>query len=244
MRSVHLLFILFFAVALPAHAQVGFGPEVGGGISSMHFAPPLYPIAYTAASTNNIASGKVGGLVDIPMNKHFYFQAGVSLSRKGAVRSFSYYKNDSFNESVNQTLYLNYLDVPVNVLYKAGVQGRGRFFVGIGATASYLMGGRNKLYDHQVYNDTLTITNDNTRVIAGTTVGGFDIAVNITSGYELPTGLFFRTYYTIGVNDIGMGTEVDKNRMWGIAAGYLFGKGRNVNKDPDDLIDKSTDDAK
>jgi len=67
----------------------------------------------------------------------------------------------------------------------------------------------------------------------------FDIGLNLTAGYELATGLFFRAYYTTGVTDIGLGTEVDKNRVWGAGAGYIFGKGRNINKETDDLIDKT-----
>ena len=179
--------------------------------------------------------------MDLPLNKHIYFQAGLSFSRKGAVKSFSYYKNDSFNETVRQTLNISYFDLPLSVMYKSGIQGKGRFIIGIGATPSYIIGGRNKLQDHQVYRDTLTNTNDNLKISVGKTVSGFDIGVNLTAGYELPTGLFFRVYYTAGVNDIGIGTEIDKNRMWGIAAGYLFGKGRNINKETDDLIDKSTE---
>ncbi len=241
MRFTCLLVVTLFLISGTAHAQLGFGPEIGAGISNMRFAPPLYPINYTAASTSPIASSKIGGLIDLPLNRHFYFQAGIYVSREGAIRSFSYYKNDSFNEAVHQTLYVSYLAMPLNVIYKAGMQGKGRFFLGLGAVPSYIIGGRNKLQDHQVFNDTLTVTNDNVKVSVGHTLGGFDIGLNITTGYELPTGLFFRTYYTIGINDIGIGTEIDKNRMWGIAAGYLFGKGRNVNKEADDLIDKTPD---
>jgi len=239
MKNFLFLFTLFIVIARPVYAQVGFGSELGIGMSSMHFAPPTYPILYTSASVSPIFSGKVGGVIDLPLSKHVYFQAGLSLSRRGAVKSFSYYKNDSFNESVHQTLNINYLDLPVNVLYKSGMQGKGRFIVGLGATASYIIGGRNILQDHQVYNDSMTNTNDNVKISLVNTLHGFDIGVNVTAGYESPTGLFFRLYYTVGVNDIGIHTETDKNRMWGIAAGYFFGKGRNINKETDDLIDKT-----
>lgn len=233
------LSIISLIITAATNAQPGFGPEIGLGMGSMHFAPPLYPIPYTAASVSPILSGKVGGLADFSLNKHFYFQAGIEVSRKGAKRSFSYYKNDSFNEAVSQTLYINYFDAPVNVVYKTGIQGKGRFMFGLGATPSYIIGGRNKLKDHLVFRDTLTVTNDNSRIDIGHTLGGFDIGLNISAGYELATGLFFRAYYTAGINDIGMNTEIDKNRIWGISAGYLFGKGRNVNKEADDLIDKT-----
>ena len=235
MRLPLLLLAIFLSAFSATYAQPGFGPEIGVGMSSMHFAPPL---GFTAADVATMASGKVGVLVDLPLNKHLYFQAGLSVSSKGAVRSFSYYTNDSFNESVNQTLHIYYADLPVNLLFKSGHQGRGRFVGGLGATASYIIGGKNKLHDSFDSSGIKTVTDDNLNIIRGQTIKGFDIGLNLTAGYELPTGLFFRAYYTVGVSDIGPGTEVDKNRMWGISAGYLFGKGRNVNKE-NDLIDKT-----
>ena len=235
MRIIFFVLLLIF-VDNPVNAQVGFGPEVGVGMSTMHFAPPL---GFTSADVATMAGGKVGGLVDLPLNKHLYFQAGLSVSSKGAVRAFSYYTNDSFNESVNQTLHIYYAELPVNLIFKSGHQGRGRFIGGIGATPSYIIGGKNKLHDNFDSSGIRTITDDDIKIVTGKTIKGFDIGLNLAAGYELPTGLFFRLYYTIGISDIGPGTEVDKNRMWGISAGYLFGKGRNVNKEASDLIDKT-----
>ena len=240
MNQVNRLFLLV-GLLLPAavKSQTGFGPEAGLGMSSMKFAPPLAPIHYTAADLHPIASGKSGAVVDIPMDIHLFFQSGVSFSRKGAVRDFSYYRNDSFNEKVHQELHMAYFDVPVGAVFKTGVQGKGRLFAGLGATLSYLLGGNDHLSDHQVYNDTLTNTNDVFKITPGKTFKAFDIGVTLSAGYELATGLFFRLYYTAGVSDLSVNSEIDKNRIWGISAGYFFGKGRNINKEADDLIDHS-----
>jgi len=239
MRRYFFLSALFLIITRPAYAQFGYGAEIGIGMSSMHFAPQTAPILYTSASSSPIFSGKLGGLIDLPLQTHVYFQAGLSFSRRGAVRSFSYNTNDSNNEFVHQTLYINYFDLPVNVLFKSGKQGKTRFIAGLGATASYIIGGRNILRDSVMYAGVSTITNDNLKISVGSTVNGFDIGVNVSAGCELPTGLFFRAYYTAGVSDIGIGTEVDKTRIWGIAAGYFLGKGRNINNEADELIDKS-----
>jgi len=239
MRSMYFLAVLLLSFTTTSFSQTAVGIEGGIGMSSMHFAPSTYPILYTTASTGAIFSGKLGGLIDVPLNKHIYFQAGLSVSRRGAVRQFSYYKNDSFNEQVNQTLSIYYADMPLSVLYKSGMQGKGRFIAGIGATFSYIIGGNNKLSDYSVYNDTLSNTNSNGKIIDGSTIHAFDLGLNMCAGYELSAGLFFKAYYTIGINDVGIGTEIDKNRMWGISAGYFFGKSRNVNKEADDLIDKT-----
>ena len=222
---------------LPAEAQTGYGPEVGIGMSSMYFAPD---IGFTSASQSPIASGRIGGNIDARFSKtRLYVQAGLFLSRKGQSRNFSFYTSDSLNEAVKQTLTINYIDLPVNILFKTGMQGKGRFFLGLGATASYIIGGRNVYHAQGAYNDTPFVRDVHTGVVKGNPLKMFDIGMNITAGYELPTGLYFRAYYTAGVNDLGLGREIDKNRMWGIGAGYFFGKGRNINQEADDLIDKT-----
>ena len=202
----------------------------------MHFAPPH---GFTSASGSSIFSWRLGGAIDFGLNKHFYLQSGLYLSRKGQNREFSFYYNDSLNEDVSQTLTINYIELPVNVVYKTGKQGKGRFFFGIGATPAYILGGRNKLKASGKSNDTPFTTNFDQKIVAGNPVALFDIGLNLCAGYELPTGLFFRAYYTPGIRDIGLGGEIDKNRIWGLAAGIIFGKGRNINDEADDLIDNT-----
>ena len=80
MRFRHLLILFFMCVCASACAQVGFGPVISGGMSSMKFLPPQDVIQYPNASVKAIASGKIGGIVDLPMNKHFYLQPGLVLS--------------------------------------------------------------------------------------------------------------------------------------------------------------------
>jgi hypothetical protein len=237
MSVLRILIVLIFLNPCPAFAQPGYGPEIGIGLSSMHFAPAA---GFTSASGSPIASGRIGGIADFGLNRHFYLQAGLFLSRKGQTRDFSFYTNDSLNESVHQTLTINYLDIPVNLFYKTGFQGKGRFFFGLGVTPSYIIGGENKFQAKGVSAGTPFVINHDSKIVAGNPVAMFDIGMNLSAGYELATGLFFRAYYTSGVKDIGLGGEVDKNRMWGISAGYIFGKGRNINKEADELIDKTT----
>jgi hypothetical protein len=67
----------------------------------------------------------------------------------------------------------------------------------------------------------------------------FDIGMHLKAGYELPTGLFVGAYYIAGMKDLGLGYEKDKNRMWGITAGYIMGKGRNIMAEKNELIDQT-----
>ena len=218
-----------------AMAQLGYGPIVGIGAGWMDFEPgPLY----TSASMGPVLSGKIGLLFDVNLNNRFYLQTGPVLTLNGDTRNFAYHQIDSFSEAISQTLNTLYADLPVNFVIKSGIQGRGRFFFGLGATPTYIIGGNNKLHAKGVYSGVAYDTLLNTKITPGNPLAGFDIGINIVCGYESPTGFFINAYYTAGVNDIGQGGEVDKNRVSGISAGYFFGKGRNVNKERDDLIDR------
>ena len=221
-----------------ANGQLGYGGELGLGMSSMRFAPA---IGFTKASKQPAFSCKAGALLDAGITQHLYFQAGLYASLKGHSRSFSFYHSDSLNEAVTQKLRLCYFDMPLNLCYKTAMQGKGRIIIGIGCTPSYILGGSNKIRSYGSDSGIAFNTTLNPSVTNKYPFKAFDLGVNLFAGYELPTGLFFRAYYTAGTNDLGLGTEIDKHRIWGIAAGYLFGKDRNINKEADDLIDKSVE---
>ncbi len=219
-------------------AQLGYGYELGLGMSSMRFAPE---IGFTKASKAPVFSGKLGGIIDAGITPHFYIQTGLYASLKGQKRNFSFYSSDSLNEQVAQTLHLAYADLPINFTLKTGLQGKGRIVMGIGCTLSYGIVGSNKLTSSGVDSGIVFNREINQSVRPKAPLKAFDIGLNLFAGYELPTGWFFRAYYTAGTNDLGLSTEIDKNRMWGIAAGKIFGKGRDINKEKDDLIDNSKD---
>lgn len=223
-------------MSLCASAQLGFGPEAGIGKSNMRFVPDN---AFNLASTKSIVAGRIGAMIDAPFNRHIYFQSGLFYSFKGHRRLYSFYQSDSLYDTEERSLRLGYLDLPLSIVFKTNEQGKSRFFLGVGGTFSYQVSGTSVFHAQGKYNDTAYVVDATT----GTDglLRKFDLAATFFAGYELPTGLFIKAYYISGVKDLGMTTEISKNRMWGIGAGYIFGKGRNINKDADDLIDKSTD---
>lgn len=206
-------------------------------MSTFKFVAPSYPVVYTSSSVKPMFSARVGGVIDIPITRHTYFTAGIGAACKGAEKSFSYHYNDSFNERVHQKLTVYYADASLCVLYKTGIQGKGRFVAGIGAAPAYIIGGSDKYEDVGVANDSAFNFSGKNKINIGKTLKGFDIGLILTAGYELPTGLYLRANYTGGVSDIGVQSEVIKNRVFSLSIGYLLGKGRNINKEADDLID-------
>ena len=236
MRSIYCILLLIVFAGSPAMAQLGYGPELGIGMSNMLFKPDN---VFTSSSTSSIFSGRVGAMMDVGFTQHVYFQSGLFLSRKGQKRSYSFYYNDSVHDAEQQTLYLHYLDLPLNIVFKSGAQGKKRLCLGVGATVSYLAWGKNiqqatgsaagepyDVHTNEVFKE-------------GTVIRSFDIGVSVFAAFEMPTGLFLKAYFNSGVKDLGFHSEIDKNRMWGIGVGYIMGKGRNINKDTEGLIDKS-----
>ncbi len=232
--------LLFFALTLAApalFAQVAVGAEGGIGMAYTKYSPA----PYLAGHSSPIASVKLGALLDVPLNKHLTFQSGLYFCRRGGIRYFTA-QVDSFTEEYHQNLFLNYADVPVMLYYKTGMQGKGRIIAGIGPNLSYIVGGKNDITDQFRIFGPVGYTNNRTLPVTnGRSVSSFDIGLNMTAGYELPTGPFFRCSYITGSQDIGKGSELTKNRSWCVTGGYLFGKKHNINKEADDLIDHSVE---
>ena len=220
----------------PLRAQVGFGPEVAVGMSNYRFAPALL---FSQASKQPVLYARVGGVVDIPMDKHFCFQAGISFSTKGTNRSFSYHASDSSYEYIGQNMRLYYAEVPATILFKTGQQGKLRCVVGMGAIAAYQVAGRVSVTDRYRNDSDMATTSMHFAAQPGNPIAAFDVAIHLVGGIETATGLSVKLFYTAGINNLGMGTEIDKSRAWGLSGSWLFGKGRNINKDEDDLIDHS-----
>jgi len=238
MKKYYLSTALFLCLFNRASAQLAYGFEAGIGESTMAFAPAA---GFTNASQTPITSWKFGQLADIRLNDHIFLQTGGAIVHKGQSRKFSFYSSDTLNAAEDQTLSLLYGEVPLNVVFKTGQIDRERFFFGIGANFTYLIGGTNKFHYYGRYGKISFDSTANNRAQGDDPVKGFDLGINLYGGYELPSGLLFKLYYTASFTDIGLGTETDKNRYWGFGVGYLFGKKKAIRHQTEDVIDYSND---
>jgi hypothetical protein len=233
MRKYFLLLMLVWQ-ATAGWSQTGYGPEVQMGVAGMHFQPN---VLYTSASAAYIPAFGFGMQADIPITKHLYLQPGILFSRKGDARSFRYANNDSFHENVDQKLGLAYLEAPINVTFKTKQQGRGRLFFTIGIKPGYILFGNNSIHATGVFAGTAYDTTTQASVTNGKPLHSFDVALVLSAGYETANGWFVKFAYSPGINDIGLGGEVDKNRTIYVACGRYFGKLRNTRIEDEDLID-------
>ncbi len=231
MRTLFLSALLLLSTA--SFAQLGIAPEISIGASNMRFIPDNI---FRTSAENSQLSWRVGAILDAPFTSHTYFQTGLYYSRKGHNRNYSYYDSDSSYDHEDRTFTLNYIDLPLNVVFKTSEQGKGRLCIGAGAMLSYLISGDVKGTSAVKIKDTLY--SNNISANPGDLLRKFDIGASFFAAYEFPTGLYLKAYYVSGVKDIGTLTEISKNRVWGLSIGYMFGKDRNVNKDKEGLIDK------
>ena len=172
---------------------------------------------------NDMLLGFHGGInVQIPIAPEFYFQPGIMYSSKGA-------KNTS--GSITSTTKLNYIEVPLNMVYKASL-GKGFFMLGFGPYVSYGISGNVKTVSGSVTLDrdikfkSVVETGDN---IFTPYYKAFDSGANIFVGYEMASGLFLQLDTEFGMLNINPEYKIlsddkssTKNTGFGLSLGYRF----------------------
>jgi hypothetical protein len=106
---------------------------------------------------------------------------------------------------------MNYIDVPVNVLYKVPVS-FGKIFAGGGAAFSYGFAGKQEVEGHKT---ALFGSQRNWK--------REDISLSFTAGVEFHNGLFISANSQKGLLDVYRGDGVSvKNRSMSLSIGYLI----------------------
>ncbi len=234
MKKLILSFALIAITTLGANAQVSFGIQAGAnfamGKSSTDIAIPGY------ALTNDPKVGVLGGfLAEIPFGDKIAFRPEFNFIQKGSKSGFSFIGSGS--DEYKYTL--NYIELPLNVVYKLPV-GAGNFFFGLGPALAFGLSGKVKYTDasNSAYNETLDIKFDGKKDDDITNPSDndihlkrFDVGLNLIAGYKLPMGVFFRVAYTHGFMDVDPNKDNRdpddrrsyKNRGVNIGVGYMFG---------------------
>ncbi|MDP2335142.1 MAG: outer membrane beta-barrel protein [Bacteroidota bacterium] len=163
-----------------------------------------------------------GANVQIPIAPEFYFQPGLTFSTKGA-------KNKS--TSSTSTTRLNYIEMPLNMVYKATL-GNGFVMLGFGPYLAYGIGGKVKTegssltLEQDVKFKNVVETGDNLLVPY---YKAFDAGANIFFGYEMASGMFIQLdsqFGMININPEYKGFTADKsaakNTGFGLSVGYRF----------------------
>lgn len=200
MKSFKSLFVtlaVILAVAAPASAQFRWGIKAGATVNKLSFDKDVI-------SSDN-RTGFTGGLI-------FEFTApligiGMDASILYANRSFEYtYDNNGVTATDHKTR--SYIDIPLNLKYKLGLPGIGKFitpFVTTGPDFSFLCSKKN--IENAFKNKS------------------FDFAWNFGLGVQFLNKLQLAANYGLGITNSVSGNDAmydSKNRTWTITAAWLF----------------------
>ncbi|WP_121355899.1 outer membrane beta-barrel protein [Flavisolibacter nicotianae] len=185
---------------------------------------------------NQLTSFQVGILTDIPLGSNVLtLQPGLlytgkgSKVQKGTSGQAGYFK---------QTFNPQYLELPVNLLFKAPIGGTSRLFVGAGPYVAMGIGGKTKtegtraLTGSYSYERDITFSNDDPTTFneeEGTGLGvirRFDYGLNGTAGIE-GKSVVLGVNYGLGLAKLQSGTNSNadnnnKNRVLSLTLGFKF----------------------
>lgn len=180
--------------------------------------------AYNGDKLNNdmLLGYHIGFNAQIPIAQQFYFQPGLLYSTKGSKTK---------SELSNSTTNINYLEMPLNFVYKAAC-GNGSFMVGVGPYVAYGLKGKVKTTGDAVtvetnieFKNTIELTDP----LDVPFYKAFDAGANAFAGYEMANGVFCQLNMQLGLLKINSEyseypddkTSV-KNTGFGLSTGYRF----------------------
>lgn len=202
------LYLLLFLLASSAAAwsqKTRFG--ITGGLSIASWSAKAGGVSVNSQSTTGFTGGVI---LFAPLSSNVTIQTGLNFVQKGAQTN---------DQGDNETIKLNYIELPVNFVYThAG------FFGGVGPTIAMGMSGTDKLTSQGV------TEKSDIKFGSGTDddLKRFDIGANVTAGYMIPSGFMLSLNYNFGLTNLAPGTNSSDgkllNRYFGIRIGYVFNK--------------------
>jgi hypothetical protein len=201
-------------IALAQSTRFGFS----GGVSLSNMLQKLP----TEKSSGLYRAGVTFGiLADLPMQKNGSFQAGLNFVQKG-----THNKKTPGNPDQKTQLRLNYVEVPLNVMFnipktKLTIGGGPAFAIGIGGEGTVRTNGT------PVTNEIKFGDEDDADF------KGLDFGLNGQVAYTFNRGLFLAVNYTHGINSLYKDKSPDGqlyNKSFGFKVGYIMKRKTKVKK--------------
>lgn len=187
-----------FAQGLGLRAGVNFQNLTGDGVEDGKMAPRF----------------NIGVDYEIAVAPDFYFAPGLFFATKGS-------KYEYEGVDVEEKITLNYLEVPLNLVYKP-VLGSGNLIVAFGPYLGYGLGGKYKLEGSEggvsasVEEDITFGSNEDEDLKP------LDVGANIGFGYMFGAGLSLQFNTQLGLVNISHDDDAIKNTGFGLSLGYRF----------------------
>lgn len=189
-------------------AQISIGPEVGFNLTSVQA-----KAEGVSANLDSKAGFRIGAIADIGLTSHLFLRPSIQYAMFGG-------KDGDVKKLTNEsaTFSINYLHIPVSVLYKFGETGLGRFYVGVTPYLGYAFGGKTKFAGIE---KDLEIGSDKDK----DDIKPLDFGAGIKVGYELPLGLYVDASFLQGFSNndpVGNSDNKQTNRLITIGVGYYL----------------------
>jgi Outer membrane protein beta-barrel domain len=160
-----------------------------------------------------------GIMADIEMEKNLSFQPMLNFTQKGFKET-----NNSNGNKQSAVLNLNYLELPLNIIYTVPAN-KHRFFIGGGPSLSMGLSGKLK-YKSSAFPD----ENEDISVKFGSNeeeddFKSFDGGINVTTGIYLNNTVLIALNYYHGLSNLLINGNSDnsfRNRFFGLRIGYVL----------------------
>ena len=200
MKKIFLSVVTILSISLVSQAQFKLGIKAGINDNDQRIRVTEGSI-YGGDKFKGYHAGLIG---DLNLGSNFYLQPQLLFTRKGAVHLSSTGAKDI-------KIKMNYLEIPVNVLYKIDVP-FGKVFGGTGVTFSYAVGGKEEQdgVTKKLYSNT------------GNTWRREDLSLNFTAGVEFNNGLFVSANSQKGLMDVYKAGAGIRNKSMSVSVGYII----------------------
>ena len=213
------MIILCFASAT-SYAQLKLGIQAGFNFSQfVDQGNNQQDIHLTAISTFQI-----GLAAEQTLSKHFFFETGLLFIQKGSYKEPTYFTN---NTGSTTTTRINYLQLPLNLAYKAALTKKIKLIVESGIYISTGISGSEKGTDNTTANSSINnnihFTTSPAYVSGSTAIKPFDLGLNANAGIEWQKFQFMANFSRGfgNINPLAGGTKL-LNQNFGASISYLL----------------------
>jgi hypothetical protein len=185
--------------------------EFKGGASLSNQSTSAMP---AGAKSTYLIGFHAGMLFNIDVTDEISIQPGVFYSTKGFQNNQA--PSGGAQKAVTGKIQLNYMEAPINAIYKVEVTNTVNAYVGGGVYAGYGLSGA---YTAQGQKTDISFA----KAINGYQYKNPDYGANAVIGAELSKNVVIEANYSLGLNNLSyyQGTTIH-NRSMGLSIGYMF----------------------
>ena len=211
--------LLLLTIALIGSAGI-YAQTISYGVKAgVNFSTFSASIDNITATSKSLTGFHVGGVVDFGVSKSFSIQPGILYSTKGGSSNAVDDDSQSVGASASKITF-NYLEIPVNFLYRAPVH-KGSVFIGGGPYVAFGLSGSAPLTDvnGQPANQTEAVHFGSGQ----DEIHNPDFGINFIGGYQFASNVTLSVQYGLGLQNLSNETQVRiHNQALGFSLGYFF----------------------